>query len=276
MKRICLPLFFFTVFVVPGLLAQEAPPAGGEGAAPAAHKKTLWHQIVEGGWVMFPIGLCSVFTVYLIGDGVLRTGDKKVVPPDHETTLKELFRNGDYVGAYNYCRDNPSPFTNVLKVGISLLGEGKQIVEDGMTGELAKENGKINTWISYLSVIGVCTPMIGLLGTVTGMMKAFGTLASSGIGDPSSLSGAIGEVLVATASGLFIAIPAFGAFYFLRARASNAIHHIQDTINSLFRKMPYEALAGVHIGDDELYAATPNWMAHPAHPVDETGAPPAA
>jgi biopolymer transport protein ExbB len=129
-----------------------------------------------------------------------------------------------------------------------------------MIGELAKENAAMQTWISYLSVIGVCTPMIGLLGTVTGMIKAFATLGSSGIGDPSSLAAAIGEVLVATASGLFIAIPAFGAFYFLRNRAAASIHHIQDTINSLFRKMPYEMLTGVHIGDDELFAAVPNWI----------------
>ena len=208
---------------------------------------------------MFPIGLCSIFTLYLIADGVIRTGEKKVVPEAHLATVRNLFRLGDYVGAYEYCRDNPSPITNVLRVGLSLLGEGKVVTEEGMLGELGKENGRMQTWINYLSVIGVCTPMIGLLGTVTGMMKAFGTLSTSGIGDPSSLSGAIGEVLVATASGLFIAIPAFGAFYFLRARASHAIHHVQDSINSLFRMMPYEALAGVHIGDDELYAAQPNW-----------------
>jgi biopolymer transport protein ExbB len=150
--------------------------------------------------------------------------------------------------------------TNVLRVGIGLLGEGKAVTEEGMTGELAKENSRMQTWISYLSVIGVCAPMIGLLGTVTGMIKAFATLGSSGIGDPSSLSAAIGEVLIATASGLFIAIPAFGAFYFLRNRALNAIHRIEDVINTLFRKMPYETLVGVHIGDEELYAALPNWL----------------
>jgi biopolymer transport protein ExbB len=75
-----------------------------------------------------------------------------------------------------------------------------------MMGELQKENSKMQTQISYLSVMGVCTPMIGLLGTVTGMIKAFETLGSAGIGDPSGLSAAIGEVLVATASGLLIAI----------------------------------------------------------------------
>jgi biopolymer transport protein ExbB len=252
---------------VAAMLLFTAACSAAEGAAPAVQQKTLWHQIQEGGWVMFPIGLCSIFTLYLIADGAVRTSAKRVVPGVHLDAVKSFFREGDYVGAYEYCRDNPSPVTNVLRAGLALLGEGKAIAEEGVLSALGRENGRMQTWIHYLSVIGVCAPMIGLLGTVTGMMKAFGTLATSGIGDPSSLSGAIGEVLVATAAGLFIAIPAFGAFYYLRARAANAIHHIQDSINSLFRKMPYEALAGSHIGDDELYAAQPYWTR--TEPVEE-------
>ena len=246
----------FLVLATPGFAqtATPAPPPAG------LHSKTLWEQIKEGGWVMFPIAICSIATLYLIGDGVIRTSRKKAAPPEQEEALKTLFRQGDYVGAYNYCKENLSPLTNTLRVGISLLGEGKQVAEEGMLGALAKENSHMQTYISYLSVIGVCAPMIGLLGTVTGMIKAFAKLGSSGIGDPSGLSAAIGEVLVATASGLIIAIPAFGAFYFLRNRAADSIHRIQDIANSLFRKMPYESLAGVHLGDEELYAATPNWM----------------
>lgn len=212
---------------------------------------------------MLPIGLLSVATLYLITDGVLRTSSDRLAPPVHEEKLKELFRRGDYVGAYKYCKENPSALTNVLRAGIGLLGEGKQMTEDGMVGQLAKENSTMQTYISYLSVIGVCAPMIGLLGTVTGMIKAFAKLGSSGIGDPSGLSAAIGEVLVATASGLFIAIPAFIAFYFLRNRATGSLHHIQDITNRLFRKMPYDSLAGVHLGEDELYAAIPNWLVQP-------------
>jgi biopolymer transport protein ExbB len=247
------------VFASPAF-AQSPSPTPGE----VVQSKTLWEQIKEGGWVMFPIALCSIATLYLIGDGIIRTAPKKVSPEEHEVKVKELFRNGDYVGAYNFTKANPSPLNNVLRVGIGLLGEGKEITEEGMMGELAKENSNMQTYISYLSVIGVCTPMIGLLGTVTGMIKAFAKLGSSGIGDPSGLSAAIGEVLVATASGLIIAIPAFGAFYFLRNRAASSLHKVQDVINSLFRKMPYESLAGVHLGDDELYAAIPNWLVSPS------------
>lgn len=254
------------------VFAQTPEPA----ASPAAAKpqtKNLLTQIIEGGWVMFPIAACSILTVYLVGEGVTRTNPKKLAPDDQANSVKNFFRHGDYVGAYNYCKANPSPMANVVRVGVSYLGDGQNMTETAMSEELAKENAHLQTRLSYLSVIGVCTPMIGLLGTVTGMMSAFSTLGTSGIGDPSKLAGAIGEVLIATASGLFIAIPAFGFFYYLRNRAASGLHAIEDTVNSLFRKMPYELLHNVHIGDDEIYAAAPSWLQQ-AEPGAEPGQPP--
>ena len=250
----------FLVISTAALAQSDSPAPGGAPAAPKVETKTLLERIREGGWVMIPIGLCSVLTVYLIGDGYTRTNPKRVAPPAQIGAVKDLFRQGDYVGAYQYCKAHPSAVTNVLRTGVSYLGDGKSMTETAMSEELAKENAGVQTRLSYLSVIGVCTPMIGLLGTVTGMMSAFSTLKTSGIGDPGALAGSIGEVLVATASGLFIAIPAFGSFYYLRNRGAAALHVIEDTVNSLFRKMPYEHLAGVHIGDEELYAAVPNWI----------------
>ena len=242
----------------PALHAAE--PASAE-PTPATHNKTLWEQIKEGGWVMVPIGLCSFLTLYLIGDGIARvTSPKKLLPAEHVEAVRAFFRAGKYPEAYQFCKENPSAFTNVCRVAVSQLGEGKIAVEEGIMAEMAKENSRMQTFISYLSVIGVCTPMIGLLGTVTGMIKAFAVLGSQGIGDPSSLSAAIGEVLVATAAGLFIAIPAFTSYYFLRNRAAKVLHDIQDTMASLLRKMPYEKLAGAHLGDEELFAADPEWL----------------
>ena len=248
--------------VLPALLfslGALAAFAADEKVAPIKHK-TLWEQIYEGGWVMIPIGLCSVLTVFLCGDGWTRTSKKKMAPSALEKEVKRFFREGDYVGAYNFCKQNPSPLTNVLKAGIGMLGDGKAVVEEAMVAAMHQESSKVNTYISYLSVIGVCTPMIGLLGTVTGMIKAFANLGTSGIGDPSGLSAAIGEVLVATASGLFIAIPAFGMFYLLRSRSTQSMHHIQNLMQELFRKMPYEHMTGLHISGEELFAATPNWL----------------
>lgn len=246
--------------------AQEAKPKTKSGDSSAIYSKTLWQQIKEGGWIMFPIGGVSILTFYLIGDGFIRiTSPKKMLPAHQVETVKNYFRNGKYVEAYSYCKAQDSAFANVARVAISCLGDGKTATEEAIVIEMTKENSRIQTFVSYLSVIGVCAPMIGLLGTVTGMISAFAVLGSAGIGDPSSLSAAIGEVLVATASGLFIAIPAFGAFYWLRNRGAKVLHDIQDTLGHMLRKMPYDKLAGAHIGDEEIVAADPEWWQATAH-----------
>jgi biopolymer transport protein ExbB len=258
MKRSASVFLLPVLFLMSALAAVDA--VGADSKDTAVENITLWGQIYEGGWVMIPIGICSVLTVYLSGDGWMRTSRKRMAPSTLEKDVKRFFRHGDYVGAYNFCKSHPSPLTNVLKAGVGMLGEGKSVVEESMVAAMHQESSKLNTYTSYLSVIGVCTPMIGLLGTVTGMIKAFKKLGAAGIGDPSGLSAAIGEVLVATASGLFIAIPAFGMFYLLRSRSTKALHHIQNLVADMFRKMPYEHMVGLHISGEELYAATPNWV----------------
>jgi biopolymer transport protein ExbB len=191
----------------------------------------------------------------------MRTAIKKAAPPAQVAQVQDLFRAGDYVGAYQFCKGSPSAFTNTTRVGLSFLGDGHDATEAALFSELNKVNAAIQTRINYLSVIGVCTPMIGLTGTVTGMMRAFSTLKTSGAGDPAKLSGAIGEVLIATASGLFIAVPAFMFFYFLRNRLQVSMSDLQEIIMALFRKMPYAHLKDAHVGEEEFYAAIPNWVA---------------
>ena len=94
-----------------GLQAQETAP-GADAGKSLVHNKTLMEQIKEGGWVMFPIFACSVLTLYLIADGVLRTTPKKAMPVEQVEAVKSFFRQGDYVGAYNACKANPSPFSS--------------------------------------------------------------------------------------------------------------------------------------------------------------------
>lgn len=235
------------------------------------HKKSLldiWH---EGGWVMYPLAACSTALVWLTVDLWMRTSLKKMAPPASVQQVQDLFRSGDYVGAYQFAKNNPSPAMDVSRVALSFLGDGQESTEYALLDGVNKVNASIQTRINYLSVIGVCTPMIGLTGTVTGMMNAFENLGSSGIGDPSGLAKAIGEVLIATASGLFIAIPAFMFFYFLRNRLQASVHDLQEVLGSLFRKMPWPHLKDCHVGEEEFYAAVPNWVAggapaaEPAH-----------
>ena len=246
---------------VPLALAQEPAPAGEGTEEVVHHKKTMIEVFKEGGWVMYPLTVCSIALIWLTVDLWMRTNIKRMAPPAQLAQVQDLFRIGDYVGAYQFCKNNESYFCNVSRVTLSFAGEGHEALEGAMYGELSKVNSTIQTRINYLSVLGVCTPMIGLIGTVGGMMGAFAELGTSGIGNPAALAGHIGEVLVATASGLAIAVPAFMIFYFLRNRLQASMNGLTDIVAALFRKMPYDQLRGAHVGEEEIFAATPNWLA---------------
>jgi biopolymer transport protein ExbB len=244
------------------LLGLMTIAASAQEAAAGAHSsKTLWHLFKEGGWVMFPITACSVAMIWFIVDGYMRTSAGKLYPVDHVTQLRELFKKGDYVGAYAFAKSAGSPVADVVRAGVAFTPDGKTMTEEAIMSEITRVQAELKGRSSYLSVIGVCTPMIGLVGTVTGMMSAFETLGTSGVGDPSKLSGAIGEVLVATASGLFIAIPAFISYYLLANRINKGIHDITEIVTGLFRAFPYAEIEGRKVGDEEIYAAKPDWNA---------------
>lgn len=230
-------------------------------AAPKEVKQTFIQVLAQGGWCMWPIGGFSVATVWLIIDLWLRTNSKKMTPEIDVEAARSMFLAGDYVGAYAAMKAATSPFAQVVRAALSSVGFGKDATEEALLAEVDKVNSTLQTRINYLSVIGVCTPMVGLLGTVSGMRGAFASLGSAGIGDPTALAGHIGEVLIATASGLFIAIPAFMGFYFLRNKLQAAIHHLQEDAEGLFRNAPYEYLKDADVGQEATYAALPNWIA---------------
>lgn len=254
--------------------ATEAPAAGetAKNDGKEAVQTSLLEKYKMGGWVMHVLLLASFLTVWFGIDGVMRTTRKRAIPPAQVAQLRELFKQGDYVAAYNYAKANPSPLADVVRSGISFLPDGKTMTEEAMFNEINRTHGTLMGRVSYLSVIGVCSPMIGLVGTVLGMMSAFSTLGSSGVGDPSKLSEAIGHVLVATASGLFVAIPAFILYYVLRNRITVILHQVQSEATGLFRKMHYESFEGYQLGDEEIYAALPNWVATEGAALEATEA----
>jgi len=255
----------FVCPIVP--VEAQTPPAVASGETPpppVPEKKSLFKTIAQGGWVMWPIGLTSVFTVYLVVDMYMRTAQKKLCPDSEISKARHFFQSGDYVACYQTMKSVPCAYNNCVKYALSFVGKGKEQTEEALMLEVERESNRLQNRINYLSVIGVCAPMIGLLGTVVGMMGAFDSLgkggAAGGGNETSELSHHIGEVLVATASGLFIAIPAFMFFYLLRNHLSAQIHYLEDQVSALFRNMPYDHFHGLEIGEEVTYAAVPNWV----------------
>lgn len=235
--------------------------AFGAEAAAGVEKKTLIDTYLEGGWVMHLLLVSSIAMVWLVIDIWLRTNRPKMTPPEDVTIAQDLFRAGDYLGAYQAMKASFSPFAEVVRAGLGSVGYGKDATEDAIYATVEKVSSTLQTRINYLSVIGVCAPMIGLLGTVGGMKGAFGSLGSAGLSSGvGELAGHIGEVLVATATGLLVAIPAFMAFYFLRNKLQGAVHHLHEESEHLFRNAPYDYLKDADVGQEETYAALPNWL----------------
>lgn len=225
--------------------AAEASPEG---------QQSILQVIMHGGpliimiWIAILVTSIVMVTFVIQNSIVLR--NKKLAPPELVDALKNLFFAGNYQEAWETCKANNNYLSNVLQCGLERFGMGKSSVTDALAEGALKEATILRTRNSYLSVIGVVAPMIGLLGTVIGMMGAFATLGSSGISNPRALATSIGEVLMATASGLFIAIPAFISYYVFRNRTQMVIVHADDIINRMVSGVPFDELQGIQIGEN--------------------------
>jgi len=237
------------------VLLSRATGLAQDDAAPAAPaNQSVFETIKEGGPLIMLIWCAiigtSVTMVTFIIQNIMQLRKTKLAPPPLIAALQQTILAGNYQEAWETCNANRNYLANVLKAGLTRIGRGKEAVEDAVAEHGLREATMLRTRNSYLSVIGVVSPMIGLLGTVIGMMGAFRVLAGSGISDPRALSGKIGEVLLATASGLFIAIPAFVSYYVFRNISQMCIVHADDVVNSLLIDIPFDELQGVQVGDN--------------------------
>ncbi|MEO6740125.1 MAG: MotA/TolQ/ExbB proton channel family protein [Chthoniobacteraceae bacterium] len=235
-------------------------------AANASAEDSIIKQILHGGGMVIFVWLCllatSVIMVTLIIQLAIMMRKDKLAPPPLVDSLRQLISSGNYQEAWETCNANKNYLANVLRAGLGRIGRGKEAVEGGLSEHGLREATLLRTKNSYLSVIGVVSPMIGLLGTVIGMMGAFSVLGASGMGNPKELAGKISEVLLATASGLFIAIPAFVAYYIFRNMSQASIVHADDIVNTLITDVPYDELAGMQVGENFAAAGVPQ-MARP-------------
>ncbi len=263
LRRYLIPALFVAALVLAPAMgfAEEAPAAAAGAAAPAVKDASVLDTIMGGGPLIMAIWVAiigtSVTMVTLIIQNAMQLRKDKLAPEPLIISLRQLIGAGNYQEAWETCNANSNYLANVVKAGLSRLGRGKEAVQDAMAEHGLREATLLRTRNSYLSVIGVVSPMIGLLGTVIGMMGAFAVLAGSGISDPRALSGKIGEVLLATASGLFIAIPAFVSYYIFRNISQMCIVHADDVVNSLLIDLPYEELSGVQIGTNFSVGGVP-------------------
>jgi biopolymer transport protein ExbB len=214
-----------------------------------AHGETFWDLFLMGGAVSWLLLAASILIMAYAIEGVIKVRVARLAPPAVYAQLKDAFVSGNYPQAVQICTANPCYLSRIVLAGLERLGRGRDAAEKAMGEVTAKEVNDLKSNINYLSVIGVVSPMVGLTGTVIGMMKAFKTLGSSGAADPSKLSANISEVLFATAFGLFVAIPGFVLYYVFRNRILVVTVTVEQQIGHLFEDVPFEQLTGYRVQD---------------------------
>jgi len=192
--------------------AEAAKPQGGFGK-----DMSLWDWFVVGGWCMWPLLACSIVGTGLVIRNYIALQSKKLLRPDLVPKLTEAMQQLDVPAARAICKANPTLVTNILDAGLERLetaGLDIGAMEKAMEEASTEQVSTYMVPITGVNTIAVVAPMWGLLGTVSGMIKAFFNISLGGMGKPEMLANNIGEALITTEAGLLIAIPAM-TFYFL-------------------------------------------------------------
>ncbi|MGF1484210.1 MAG: MotA/TolQ/ExbB proton channel family protein [Opitutales bacterium] len=221
----------------------EAEPEGSTG------NETVFQLIAQGGWPMIVLGIFLMGTVGLSIYNFMSLREKSFLVPNTIDELEPKLAALDLDSARQICEDTPSPVTNILLSGLD-RASGEHIdtaamekaMEEASVDELAAPFGMV----SYLNAIATMSPMVGLLGTVLGMVQAFQNIAAQGFGNPGLLAGDIQMALITTAGGLIVALPSMLAYLYFKNRYTKLASGVNRVVGDLFHTMLQGARGEVH------------------------------
>ena len=167
----------------------------------------MFEIIKNGGWMMFPIILSSIVAMAIIGERLWSLQRKKILPPDLVPYIWQLYRENKLDDSVIRRIKFSSPLGRILAAGLVNQKHGREMMKTSIEEVGRQVTHELERYLNALGSIASITPLLGLLGTVDGIIRVFSDIAVGGMGDPGVLSGGISEALVCTASGLTVAIP---------------------------------------------------------------------
>lgn len=216
------------IFVAtPELLAQTVDAAAeGEEAVP----KSWWQKwVADGGVFMMPLAFCSVLTVTFSVLCLMTLTKAKFIPKVLKMQLADLMHQCRVRSAIETAAQSPTFLGRMMTVALPHFDAtkadtlGREDVENSMADFATSEIRPYQKWVGYLSVLAQIAPMLGLFGTVVGMVGAFEVLATTGGADPSQLAGDISVALLTTFAGLFVSIPSLALFFIFKNRLNDLV-----------------------------------------------------
>lgn len=193
----------------------------------------MWQWILAGRSMMIPIGLASLVGLAVIIERLLVLRRGRIIVPEIAAAVDTLDSGRDLSVAYALCQGRPGPFANIVKAGLDHADSDWTVIRDVLQEAGRREATLLTRRLGVLETVAAVSPLLGLLGTVLGMIRIFAAVSNAGIGDPEALSGGISEAMVTTAAGLFIGIPALVAYNWLNARADRLIFELETYASRL-------------------------------------------
>jgi len=191
----------------------------------------------RGGIMMYPMALASFIALIIIIERAITLQKKKIIIPDIINVIEQFGSLKDVELARNICAKFNGPLPNLIKVGLDNSDLDRADIKELIEDQGRQEVRHLERGLTILETIAVISPLLGLLGTVLGMINVFTVLTEQGIGQASALSGGISEALVTTVTGLFIGIPVLISYNFFTKRAENFVLDIEKYSNFLIQKL---------------------------------------
>jgi len=220
------------------LAVLSAPVLAQDPAAASKVKPlTVGNLIVDSGFIGWVIVALSVVALALIIEAFVSIKREKLAPPELVDEIQALFDEGQFQEAMELCENEPSFFTKVCSAGIAKIGHPFEVIQASLSEMGDEESTKLNQKLGWLAVVSALAPMLGLLGTVQGMILAFHQIAvSGGQATPADLANSISVALLTTLFGLSVAIPVLACMAFLRNRMVRAIIETGAIVSDLFER----------------------------------------
>ncbi|MBQ9205204.1 MAG: MotA/TolQ/ExbB proton channel family protein [Treponema sp.] len=192
----------------------------------------------SGGVLMIPILICGLFATYIIIERLVYFSSVQKRDKELRKNLEESLTNGEFQAADAFCIQTGTPLAKVVRKALDCRKLSEDDMREIVQCEIDSVAPQFDHWLTLLSTIANISTLLGLFGTVTGNIKAFGVLGSGGtMGNPAVLASSISEALMTTAAGLFVAIPSLIFSNYLSRRADKMVTEMEGTVTKLILRL---------------------------------------
>jgi len=192
--------------------------------------------------MMFPIIFCSILMVGISLERGYNLRRKNIINPIFLQRVREQWDWKDIQLGLKLCNSHDNSLARILKAGLLRFGGRLDEIEGAIEGAGLHEASLMNSNLRVLGAVANITPMMGLLGTVFGMIKAFNVISQSGTGNPGLVASGISEALITTAAGMVVGIPALALYHYFRGKIDRYVFEMEEISFQLVEELSYEAV----------------------------------